>query len=114
PPRPGLRPRRRRVLVDGGGGRSGRGRAGRGDMALNLDDVFRQTARRQPGHPAVLGPRPGDALTYRDLSAAIDGAAAALPAAGLRPGDSVGLHLPRAAAYEVYTYAVWPCCRCHY
>ena len=42
---------------------------------LNLYDLFCQTARRQPDAPALLGPGPQDALSYRTLQEAIDTAA---------------------------------------
>jgi long-chain acyl-CoA synthetase len=76
-------------------------------MSMNLYDLFRQTARRQPGHPAVLGPGEGDALTYRGLDEAIRTAADNLQKAGLHRGDCVGLHCPSSADYILLTYAVW-------
>jgi long-chain acyl-CoA synthetase len=72
---------------------------------MNLYDLFRNTAQRQPDHPAVLGP--GGGLSYRGLAEAIDAAGTALRAAGFRPGDCAGLHLPSGASYIVWTYAVW-------
>jgi long-chain acyl-CoA synthetase len=79
---------------------------------MNLDDIFRDTARRQPGKPAVLGPDPGDGLSYRRLDEAVGAAADGLRQAGLRPGGCVGLHLPSGASYIVFTYAVWRCGGC--
>jgi long-chain acyl-CoA synthetase len=76
-------------------------------MAINLYDIFRDTVRRQPEKPAILGPDPGDGITYRSLNEAIDAAGDALRAAGLRPGGCVGLHLPSGTNYILFTYAVW-------
>src|SRR5687767_4291437 len=79
---------------------------------MNLDDVFAQTARQQPDHPAVLGPGPDDRLSYRELDEAIGTAADRLRRAGVRPGACVGVHLPSGAGYVIATYAVWRCSGC--
>jgi long-chain acyl-CoA synthetase len=79
---------------------------------MNLCEVFRDTARRQPAAPALLGPGPGDRLSYGQLAEAIDTAADRLHAAGLRPGACVGLHCPSGADYVILTYAVWRCGGC--
>jgi long-chain acyl-CoA synthetase len=73
----------------------------------NLDEIFRQTTQRQPSHAAILGPRGGASLSYGELNAAIESAATRLRAAGVRPGDCVGLHHPSNAQYIIITYAVW-------
>jgi long-chain acyl-CoA synthetase len=77
---------------------------------MNLDDVFRHTARRQPDRPAILGP--GGGLSYRALDEAIDAAGAALRTAGLCPGGCVGLHVRSGTGYIVLNYAVWRCGGC--
>lgn len=74
---------------------------------MNLDELFRQTARKQPDRPAILGPRPHDALTYAGLDAAIGEVAAGLARAGLRRGNTVGLHCRSGADYIVLNYGVW-------
>ncbi|HKB05050.1 MAG TPA: class I adenylate-forming enzyme family protein [Gemmataceae bacterium] len=79
---------------------------------MNLYDTFRATSRRQPDAPALLGPEPEDRLSYRQLAEAIDAAADRLHAAGLCPGDCVGLHCPSGADYIIFTYAVWRCGGC--
>jgi long-chain acyl-CoA synthetase len=79
---------------------------------MNLYDTFRATSRRQPAAPALLGPGPGDRLTYGQLAEAIDAAADRLHDAGVRPGDCVGLHCPSGADYIILTYAVWRCGGC--
>jgi long-chain acyl-CoA synthetase len=80
-------------------------------MALNLYELFHETARRQPGRPALLGPG-ADALTYAALDDAIQRAACRLRAAGVSPGDCVGLLVPSGADYIVGTYAAWSCGAC--
>jgi long-chain acyl-CoA synthetase len=79
---------------------------------VNLSDLLSQTARRQPDHPAVLGPGPEDRLCYRQLAEAIRVAGDRLRTLGVRPGDCVGLHLPSGTDYIVLTYAVWQCGGC--
>lgn len=81
-------------------------------MPLNLCDIFHQTAARQPEHPAILGPGPAPAWSYRMLAEEIDRAADRLAAAGLQPGECVGLHVPSGRAYIVLTYALWRCGAC--
>jgi long-chain acyl-CoA synthetase len=76
-------------------------------MAINLYEILRDTARRQPEQPAILGPGLADCLSYRALNEAIDVAGDALRQAGLRPGCCVGLHLASGVHYIVFTYAVW-------
>jgi long-chain acyl-CoA synthetase len=79
---------------------------------MNLDDLFRRTARAQPAHPAVLGPGPDDVLSYGDLDAAVGAAARRLEAAAVRPGACVGLHCPSGANYIILNYAAWRCGAC--
>ncbi|MCI0638717.1 MAG: acyl--CoA ligase [Gemmataceae bacterium] len=79
---------------------------------INLYDVFCETAGNQPTEPALLGPGPGDRLSYGQLTDAIDAAAERLQVAGLRPGDCVGLHCPSGVDYIILTYAVWRCRAC--
>jgi non-ribosomal peptide synthetase-like protein len=58
-----------------------------------LADVFEATAARRPDHPALLfGER---TVSYRELDAMANLAAARLIDAGVRPGQIVGLWLPR-------------------
>jgi long-chain acyl-CoA synthetase len=81
-------------------------------MGLNLDDVFRATARTQPDRPAVLGPGPDAALTYAGLDDLIDAFAAKYAWAGVGPGACVGMHAPSGTAYIAATYAAWRCGAC--
>jgi long-chain acyl-CoA synthetase len=79
---------------------------------MNLDKLFRQTARQRPAHPAILGPGAGDVLSYADLDAAVDAAARRLVDAAVRPGACVGLHYPSGANYIIFSYAAWRCGAC--
>lgn len=74
---------------------------------MNLYDQFCRTARRQPDRPAILGPAPGDRLTYGQLHEAVAAAGAVLGRAGVGPGSCVALHAPSGAAYIILTYGVW-------
>jgi long-chain acyl-CoA synthetase len=76
-------------------------------MSLNLDTVFQQTARHQPGHAAIVGPRAADHCSYRELDLAITRTSNELRRAGLRQGDCVGLHCASGRDYIIYNYAIW-------
>jgi long-chain acyl-CoA synthetase len=79
---------------------------GSGRPANLADDLFERAAA-QPGRPAILGPRPGQALSYADLAAQVRSLMAGLAEAGVRPGMNVGLHYPSGGRYIAYTYAIW-------
>jgi len=74
---------------------------------MNLYQLFCETAARLGTHPAILGPREGAAISYRDLDAAICATSDQLTACGVRPGQCVGLHVPSSQDYITYTYALW-------
>ncbi len=58
-----------------------------------LADLFETTARRRPDHPALIfGEK---VLSYGELDALADRVAGRLIEAGVRPGQIVGLWLPR-------------------
>ncbi|WP_176308613.1 amino acid adenylation domain-containing protein [Micromonospora sp. NBS 11-29] len=59
----------------------------------SLGDLLRDSARRYADRTALVGP--GVRLTYRDLDGAVDALAGRFRAAGVRPGDRVGLHVAR-------------------
>ena len=62
-------------------------------MSRRLEHVFAGWARRVPDKVAVEGP---DArLTYADLDTLADRFAQAFSDAGVKPGDRIGVHLPR-------------------
>lgn len=75
------------------------------------DDLFRR-ATAQPDHPAMLGPRPAQRLTYAELADQVRELASRLAAAGIRPGMNCGLHYPSTAGYISYTYAIWAAGAC--
>src|SRR5262245_15551795 len=79
---------------------------------MNLDEIFRERARRQPDHAAICGPTPDDRLSYLDLDRAIDATACRMQSAGIRRGHCVGLHVPSGVWYIVCTYAAWRCGAC--
>jgi long-chain acyl-CoA synthetase len=78
---------------------------------MNLDELFQQTARRQPEQPAIIDARAG-IRTYRELTEEIDRAASELRRAGVSAGDCVGLHCASGANYIVLNYAIWRCGGC--
>ncbi|OMI35300.1 non-ribosomal peptide synthetase [Streptomyces sparsogenes] len=69
-----------------------------------LDAVARQV-RRAPDSPALTDHR-GTRFTYAELDSAARAAAGALTSLGVRPGDRVGLVLPRTADLFVLELAV--------
>ncbi len=74
-------------------------RTGRDFPAASLEELFRRTAHRLPESVAV---RDGATeLTYRQLDAAAAAQARLLAEAGVRPGDTVLIGLPRSAAEVV-------------
>ncbi|HUG90087.1 MAG TPA: FAD-dependent oxidoreductase [Planctomycetaceae bacterium] len=79
---------------------------------FNLDELFRQTASRQPDSLAMLRASPSERLTYRQLSERIDHVASRLAGAGVQRGETVGLHCPSGLDYIVFNYAVWRCGGC--
>jgi long-chain acyl-CoA synthetase len=81
-------------------------------MRVDLDELFRETARNQRAHPAILGPDGDRAITYGELDRTIGETAERLRQAGLRAGDCVGLHYASGSEYIVLTYAVWRCGAC--
>ena len=70
------------------------------------DDLFTRAAA-QRDHPAILGPRPGQCLTYWELAEQVRTLAGRLEASGIGPGMNIGLHYPSGVSYIVYTYAIW-------
>lgn len=80
--------------------------ADRPDLLLDetLPDLFEATALRSPGTVALIfGDR---SLTYAELNHAADRAAHHLIAAGIRPGQLVGLWLPRGIDLLVMQLAI--------
>ena len=76
---------------------------------INLYQIFRQTAERQPEHPAYIGPGDDDICSYRQLQERIDASAEKLKSSGLQKGTCVGLHYRTSLEYIVMAYAIWSC-----
>ena len=74
--------------------------AGRG----NLADLVRAAAERAPDRPALV--QDDAVLSWRELDARVDAAAAGLHAAGLRAGDRVGVSLPNVPDFPVAYFGV--------
>lgn len=74
------------------------------DMADSLPDLFRAVAAARGAAPALRdGAR---TLSYRELDDLTDRIAARLAAEGVRPGDRVGILLPRSAETQISILAV--------
>lgn len=71
----------------------------------NLVERFLETARTFPGRAAVHAA--DGALTFEELAGRTARLAAALRALGVRPGDRVGVSLPRGTGWAVAPLAVW-------
>ncbi|HET9897820.1 MAG TPA: long-chain fatty acid--CoA ligase [Streptosporangiaceae bacterium] len=73
-------------------------------MDFNLAVMLAESARRVPAKPAViLGDRH---LSYAELDALSDRVAANLTAAGLAPGDRVGLQLPNIPQFVIAYFGI--------
>ncbi len=73
-------------------------------MDFNLAVILRESACRTPAKPAViLG---GTTMSYAQLDELSDQAAAQLTAAGLAPGDRVGLQLPNIPQFVVGYFGI--------
>ncbi|MFE5674557.1 amino acid adenylation domain-containing protein [Streptomyces erythrochromogenes] len=71
----------------------------------NLVERFLETARTFPGRDAVHAA--DGTLTFEELAGRTARLAAALRALGVRPGDRVGVSLPRGTGWAVAPLAVW-------
>ncbi len=70
----------------------------------NLAGLVRSAALRAGDRPAFV--HRGTTLTWSQVDAAVDAAAAGLLALGLEPGDRVGLHLPNTLDFPVAYFGV--------
>ncbi|MGI5221609.1 (2,3-dihydroxybenzoyl)adenylate synthase [Nocardia sp. CA-290969] len=68
-----------------------------------LGDLLRDTARRLPGHPALLGDRP---LTYAELDAEADRMAYGFGALGIAAGDRVVVQLPNTPEFAIVLFGL--------
>ncbi|WP_119698464.1 long-chain-fatty-acid--CoA ligase [Microbacterium halotolerans] len=74
------------------------------EMTGSLMDLVRTSAREHPDAPALQFF--GRVTSYRELSAAIDRAAAGLHSLGVRKGDPVAIVLPNCSQHIIAFYAV--------
>ena len=71
---------------------------------MNISHSISEHALARPDHPAI---EDGDrVITYAELDRRVDGAAANLYAAGITPGDVVGVMLPDSAEYLITLLAL--------
>src|SRR5438132_3375463 len=73
-------------------------------MSLNLAVMLRESARARPGKTALILDQ--FRLTYGQLEAVTNQVAASLAAAGLQPGDRVGVMLPNVPQFPIAYYGV--------
>ena len=73
-------------------------------MSFNLATILSETAHSSPDQPVALFT--GGRLTYRELDKASDRLAAALTAAGLKPGDPIALQLPNIPQFLISYFGI--------
>jgi long-chain acyl-CoA synthetase len=73
-------------------------------MSFNLAVVLRESARSNPGKPAIVSDE--GTLSYAELDRASDVVAANLVAQGIDPGDAIGLQLPNVPEFAVALYGI--------
>jgi long-chain acyl-CoA synthetase len=73
-------------------------------MSLNLAVMLRESARARPDKTAVILDQ--QRLSYAQLEGATNQVAGGLAAAGLRPGDRVGIMLPNVPQFPIAYYGV--------
>jgi fatty-acyl-CoA synthase len=70
-----------------------------------IGDHFQRTAARFADRPALVSRQQDVRMTYAQLDAAVDAAAAGLLRAGIRAGDRVGIWAPNCAEWVLVQYA---------
>ena len=73
-------------------------------MSFNLAVILNETAQSTPDRPVAL--YDGGQLTYAELDQASDRLAAALAAAGIKPGDRVALQLPNIPQFLISYFGI--------
>jgi acyl-CoA synthetase (AMP-forming)/AMP-acid ligase II len=68
---------------------------------IALDDLVLRRAERDPDRPALIDGATGEALSWAELSAGVDRAAAALAARGFGPGDVLAVRAPNSPSWIV-------------
>ncbi|HET9602320.1 MAG TPA: AMP-binding protein [Acidimicrobiales bacterium] len=74
-------------------------------IGQTIGENLARTAARVPDHEALVVPFQQVRLTYAQLDAAVDELARALMAAGIEPGDRVGIWSPNNAEWVLVQYA---------
>lgn len=72
-------------------------------MLATLDDLITQQAQRTPESPALR--LKDTTLSYRELNEAIDRAASAFIAAGIKSNDRVAVYLPKTLEAVITLFA---------
>jgi acyl-CoA synthetase (AMP-forming)/AMP-acid ligase II len=67
---------------------------------LSVPDMLERTVRRLPDKPALMGVE-GNARTYAEWWAAVQGMARTLQDAGIKHGDMIGIYAPNCVEYAV-------------
>ena len=73
-------------------------------MSFNLAVILRMSAQSSPDKPVAVFD--GGRLSYRELDLASDQLAAALRAAGVKPGDPVALQLPNIPQFLISYFGI--------
>ncbi|MFE2940720.1 amino acid adenylation domain-containing protein [Streptomyces sp. NPDC059255] len=73
-------------------------------VPTRLDELLTRAARDHPDRPALAAD--GRTLTYAELEGTVRRLADALTAAGVRPGDRVGIHVPKSVEAVLAVHAV--------
>jgi long-chain acyl-CoA synthetase len=73
-------------------------------MSFNLAVILTETAQSAPDKPVAVFD--GGQLTYRQLDQASDRVAAALAAAGIKPGDPIALQLPNIPQFLISYFGI--------
>jgi long-chain acyl-CoA synthetase len=73
-------------------------------MSFNLAIILNETAQSAPDRPVAV--YDGGRLTYAELDQASDRLAAALAAAGIKPGDRVALQLPNIPQFLISYFGI--------
>ena len=71
---------------------------------FNLATILRESAKQSPDKPVTL--LDGNPMSYAELDAASDRAAAGLQNLGITPGDCVGIQLPNIPQFLITYFAV--------
>ena len=73
-------------------------------MSFNLAVILSETAQSSPDRPVAMFT--GGQLSYRQLDKASDRLAAALAAAGIKPGDFIALQLPNIPQFLISYFGI--------